>query len=260
LKNLNPWILQWADDKYLVGQQLVTLTGHYGPDLEESVAIASFAQDHLGQALHLYRLICENNRQVDRLVYERAASDYRCCHLAESIHKENWAHIVLKGYLYEEAEVLRLQAVLLADLPTLKDMVYTMLQEEQYHVDHWQKWLSILAASPLGKQELQQALDELWPLCIDFFDNPAEKECLESGITNVYAEVLLPRWVNNVVPFLKSLNLKISSVESTELLNILNSRISLGEGGRRGKHLRSLEGQLTESHQVYLSDPSLVWG
>src|SRR5438309_11401137 len=98
-----PLILAWADDEYVIGQQLVTLTGMYSPDLEEAVAIGSIAQDHMGHALKLYRMLCADEPGVNRLIYERRAGEYRSCHLVEAWRPDDWAFIVVRQLLYDLA-------------------------------------------------------------------------------------------------------------------------------------------------------------
>jgi 1,2-phenylacetyl-CoA epoxidase catalytic subunit len=98
-----PLNLAWADDEYVIGQQLVTLVGMYGPDLEEAIAIGSIAQDHLGHALKLYRMICTDESAVNQLIYGRKAEEYRSCHLADIWRPDDWAFLVVRQLLYDLA-------------------------------------------------------------------------------------------------------------------------------------------------------------
>ena len=98
-------LLALADDEHLMGQQHAEWIG-VAPFLEEDLAFCSIAQDELGHAAALYELLGD----ADQLAFRRSPEDYRSCHLVE-LPCPDWADALVRHWLYDEAEVLRWDAL-----------------------------------------------------------------------------------------------------------------------------------------------------
>src|ERR1051326_7324009 len=77
-------ILKMADDALIIGHRNSEWTG-IGPILEEDIAMSSMAQDKIGHALALYKILHEHfgDSDPDPLAFRRAEKDFKCCHLVE---------------------------------------------------------------------------------------------------------------------------------------------------------------------------------
>jgi ring-1,2-phenylacetyl-CoA epoxidase subunit PaaC len=254
------FILDWADDKYVVGHQLASVTGHYGPDLEENLALGSIAQDHLGHARALYRWLAPTDEQVDRLVFLRPPAEYRTSLLAAAWEDRDWAFVATKGLLYAHAELLRAEAVWQAGRGAPRDFAEVVLRDDAVHRDHWRQWLDVLGRSPDGAARVADALRRVWPLAGEFFHESAWREAPAAigGPTPPVGE-LRRRWVERAGADLRALGLEAPS--DAERLTLEAERLAeQGLCGRLGRHSPEFVRMLDEAHAVFRSDPAVRWG
>lgn len=256
---LGEFTLHWADDKLIVGQQLAGITGFYGPDLEENLALGSLAQDHLGHARTLYLLIAPTDREIDRLVFLRDPSAYRTSLLASAWETENWAFISTRGLLYSHAEHVRAQAVAKAPQPW-GGIAATILRDEAVHLDHWKEWLAKLARQPAGRARIQTEVDALFALAGEFFDPTAWHD---GGIALCAAPIeagkLLALWHERTTADLQGLGLR-TPLDLDALARQADALAARGLCGRRGRHHAAFGELLAEAGAIYRSDPSVQWG
>jgi phenylacetate-CoA oxygenase PaaI subunit len=233
-------MLAWADDEYVVGQQLITLTGMYGPDLEEAIAIGSIGQDHLGHALHLYRLVCPDELTVNRLIYERETTAYRSCHLCDIWRPDDWAFIVVRQLLYDLADYERACWAGRFDDPW-PGLTGMMARETRLHIEHWSEWCRLLAQDNYGHARLVEAFNITWPLAFDFFVAPEQVPDSWSACQDAWVEVVQAIFGAAGVPI----------PEGTPTAHIAS--------GRSGRHLPELAHLLSEAHAYHLSRPAWQW-
>jgi phenylacetate-CoA oxygenase PaaI subunit len=241
ISTYEPLILAWADDEYVIGQQLVTLVGMYGPDLEEAVAIGSIAQDHLGHALKLYGMLCKDEVGVNQLIYERKASEYRSSHLADAWRPDDWTFTVVKQFLYDLANYEREQWAAGFDEPW-PGLVGMMRRETELHIAHWSEWCRLLMADPHGQESLSAALATLWPLACDFFVTPIDAPDAWTSLCDA--------WRGAVEAILRPGDLYLTACPSDD--QGLTS-------GRNGIHRPELEPLLLEAHAYHVSHPTWRW-
>jgi len=254
------FILDWADDAYVVGHQLASVTGHYGPDLEENLALGSMAQDHLGHARALYRWLAPTDEQVDRLVFLREPSEYRTSLLAGAWEPGNWAFVAVKGLLYADAELLRAEAVWQGGRGTPREFAEVVLRDDAVHRDHWRQWLGLLGRSADGTARVADALRHLWPLAGEFFHGSAWREAPAAiGGPTPTADELRRRWAERAGSDLGTLGL--DSPSDADGLALEADRLAeRGLCGRLGRHSPELVRMLDEAHAIFKSDPSVRWG
>jgi ring-1,2-phenylacetyl-CoA epoxidase subunit PaaC len=158
-------LLAFADDELIVGWRDSEWTG-IAPTLEEDVAFSSIAQNEIGHARALYELAAiELDTDADALAFDRAPEDYRCAQLVE-LHLMDWAHSIARRYLYEEADRVRLQALLRSDDAELAGLAAKIDREEVYHRLHAELW----AARLRGEPRFTAAVGELWPYALGVVD------------------------------------------------------------------------------------------
>jgi ring-1,2-phenylacetyl-CoA epoxidase subunit PaaC len=154
-------LLELADDELIVGWRDSEWTG-IAPTLEEDVAFSSIAQNEIGHARALYELAAvELGTDADALAFDRAPAEYRCAPLVE-LHLLDWAHTIARRYLYEEADRVRIEALIASDDAELAGLAAKIDREEVYHRLHAELW----AARLRDEVRFHEAVEELWPYAL----------------------------------------------------------------------------------------------
>jgi ring-1,2-phenylacetyl-CoA epoxidase subunit PaaC len=153
-------LLSMADDEFVIGFSDSEWTG-IGPILEEDVAISSLAQDELGHAQALYRLLAEtvdDGRDADAWAYDRPPEGYLHARLLDH-PRGDWAATIARRYLYDTADSARLAALVESSHRPLAELVAKIRREERYHLMHVQAWIERLADA--GGEPRRRLLDAL---------------------------------------------------------------------------------------------------
>ncbi len=154
-------LLSLADDELILGWRDSEWTG-IAPTLEEDVAFSSIAQNEIGHARALYELAAaELGTDADALAFDRAPDEYRCAPLVE-LHLLEWAHTIARRYLYEEADRVRISALMQGDDEELAGLAAKIDREETYHRLHAEMWAARLRDEP----RFRAAVEELWPYAL----------------------------------------------------------------------------------------------
>jgi ring-1,2-phenylacetyl-CoA epoxidase subunit PaaC len=139
-------LLSMADDELVLGFADSEWTG-IAPLLEEDVAMSSLAQDELGHAQALYRLLADlldDGRDADAIAYDRPTEGYYHARLLDH-PRGDWAATIARRYLYDTADAVRLEALASSTFEPLRALVGKIRREERYHVLHAEAWLDRLA-------------------------------------------------------------------------------------------------------------------
>jgi ring-1,2-phenylacetyl-CoA epoxidase subunit PaaC len=241
-------LLACADDELILGHRHAEWTG-FAPDIESDVAMSSIAQEELGHARVLYEQIAAlDGTSADRLAFGRAPDAFRNAVLVERPNGD-WAFSIVRAWLYDHADTVRLQALAASPLGGFASLARTLLREEKYHVLFSDAWLERLAK---GGEEagarVQRALDAAWPDALGLFeatpdaDHLAAVRALAAGTAAQQS-----RWEAAVRPRLGALGL------------IAPEGAGATAGGRAGRHLPDLGMLLTEMTSVWRSDPEARW-
>ena len=187
-------ILALADDEHLMGQQHTEWIG-VAPFLEEDLAFSSIGQDELGHAALLYAILAgDDDRAIDRLAFERGADEYRSCWLVERPSMD-WSDALIRHWLYDQAELLRWDALTDSSVPALAAVAARALREEAFHRRHADGLLDVLLDDEESRTLLQRALTELAPIAIGLFDPVAgEVAALAEGVISSGADEQRVRW------------------------------------------------------------------
>ena len=154
-------LLELADDELILGWRDSEWTG-IAPTLEEDVAFSSIAQNEIGHARALYELAAaELGTNADALAFDRTPDEYRCAPLVE-LHLLEWAHTIARRYLYEEADRVRIDALMRSDDSELAGLAAKIDREETYHRLHAEMWAERLRDGP----RFRAAVEELWPYAL----------------------------------------------------------------------------------------------
>jgi ring-1,2-phenylacetyl-CoA epoxidase subunit PaaC len=197
-----------SDDEFVIGFSDSEWTG-IAPLLEEDVAMSSLAQDELGHAAALYGLLAElEGSDVDALAYDRPPEAYRHCRLLDH-GRGDWAMTIARRFLYDTADVVRLEALAEGSWAPLAELVVKLIREERYHRMHAGAWLDRLARSEGEPRErLLAALEQLAPDAASVFTPlPDEPALIEAGILAAPMTELETRWRDSIAPIFATLDL-----------------------------------------------------
>lgn len=209
--SLAEYLIALGDDELILSHRDSEWCGH-APILEEDIAFANLAVDELGHARIWYELAAglldeDVDRFPDHLAYFRDASEWRNVQLV-SLPNGDWAFSVLRRYLFDVLEVVRLKGLKQCNYSPVAEAVAKVYSEELYHVRHGRAWLPRLG---LGTEEshrrMQAALEVLWPYTAQLFvELPGEENLGETVPPTAGLQV---EWQSQVIADLEAANLKV---------------------------------------------------
>ncbi|MEZ3116592.1 1,2-phenylacetyl-CoA epoxidase subunit PaaC [Halobaculum sp. MBLA0147] len=215
---LETLLFRLADDEFVHAER-ATEWQIYAPTLESDLALANVAQDEFGHARLWYDLLQELGYTEAECIWERDADDWTHSTLVERPFPDGgWGNAILRGYLYDVAERIRLEALIDTSYAPLADRVGKALDEEEYHREHAENWLDRLAGGGESHERLQRAVDDLFPHALSLFA-PSEHEetILDAGFRTESTADMREEWLDTVIPRLESLGLDVPDPEDTDL-------------------------------------------
>lgn len=239
-------LYRMADDEIVIGHRNSEWTG-LGPILEADIAFSSMAQDEMGHALAYYRLLHDlGEADPDTNAFGRSPGQYRCASLV-ALAKGDWAFSIVRQFLYDAAESLRLDALADSAYEPLAIVARKLRGEEKYHSMHGRTMMARLGPATVESHtRMQAAVDKAWPHALGLFEPTRWNGVLaESGVAP-REEELLRRWRDSVTPILTEAKLTIPNAAAIH-------------GGRTGKHPPELAELLNAMTKVYRLDPAATW-
>ncbi|MFB6105093.1 MAG: 1,2-phenylacetyl-CoA epoxidase subunit PaaC [Halobacteriaceae archaeon] len=209
-------LFRLADDELVVAERYTEWQVR-APTLESDLSISNIAQDEYGHARLWYDLLKDFGATEPDLIWERDPTDFNHATVVERPFEEgDWADAILRNYLYDVAEQLRLEALEASAYHPLADRVPTVQGEEEYHREHAQSWLERLADDDTGRDRLQTAVDASFPAAMTLFapvDPEIEARIEDRGYRTRSLDALREDWTSITVPFLESLGLTVPEPE-----------------------------------------------
>ncbi len=244
---LRALVLAAADDELILGHRHSEWTG-FGPDIESDVALSSIAQEEMGHARVLYEQVAAlDGVDIDRLAFGRSPQAFRNAVLLERPNGD-WAFTIVRAWLYDQADAVRLAAIAASPLGTFAALARTLQREEKYHLLFSDAWLMRLTRSgPDGRARIQAAVEAAWPEALGIFEaTPDVSVLVEAAMLAPAPEEQAARWDADVRARLAELGLDVP---------VANART----GGRAGRHTPDLAALLDEMTSVWRTDPSARW-
>jgi len=243
-------LYKMADDSLIMGHRNSEWTG-IGPMLEEDLAFSSMAQDKIGHALALYKILHEilGEDAPDKIAFLREETQFKCCQLVELPIGE-YDFSAVRHFLFDHAEALRYEMLAQSSFIQLAQLAKKIKGEIKYHTMHADLFLKQLAAgNEESKARMQSALNYALPYALAIFENGEyEKQLIAEGIFAGEQE-LKNRWLEKITPIIISAGLKMPKVD--------DSKIKLG--GRKGRHSEHLKVLLDEMCEVVRTEPEAEW-
>lgn len=248
-KAVQTLLYRLADDELVLAERYTEWAVH-SPTLESDLALANIAQDELGHARLWYDLLEDFGEDERTLVFERDPASFRHATLTELPFEEgDWADAIVRSYLYDVAEEIRLEALRETTYPPLADRVGKVLDEEGYHREHAQNWLERLTGDEEGKERVQRALDRLFPHALTLFEPTGEADdaFVELGLQRQSLDEMRAEWLDVVLPFLESLDIHVPMDQGDDVADLLPPQV-----GRDGEHTDAwaeLHDEMTETYR-----------
>jgi ring-1,2-phenylacetyl-CoA epoxidase subunit PaaC len=251
-------LLAMADDEFVIGYWDSEWTG-IAPVLEEDVAFASLAQDEIGHAQALYRLLAdlEGGGDADEIAFGRQPEEYRHARLLDH-PRTDWAFSVARRFLYDTADAARLDALAASAYAPLAGVVAKMRREETYHLLHMHAWLERLATGgPEPRARLVAALERLWPDALCVLEGiEGEPELVDAGVLAEPLAAVEQRWLGALAPVFHRLDLPFPFRRHGTGFESTVARPAGCRGPNRSDDFKWLWGEFT---MVRRSDPEAVW-
>lgn len=184
----------------------------YVPTLNLRITELAIVQDELGHAHIAYQLLRMLGEDVESLLYTRDANDFRNPYLMD-LKLKNYAELLTLHALLDRAGY-----VLLGDVfhhtsyGPWKRALVKVDAEEGFHVRNGERGLKNMVQSPEGRKQVQEAVDWMFIMGLDFFGMPdhLKKRSLQldfrlKGETN---DQMRQRWMASAVPFLESIGIR----------------------------------------------------
>ncbi|MFN2593430.1 MAG: 1,2-phenylacetyl-CoA epoxidase subunit PaaC [Actinomycetota bacterium] len=271
-------VLALADDELVLGHRHSEWTG-YAPHIEEDVAFSSIAQDEIGHASALYRLVGDiTGDDPDALALGRERNEYRNANLCERPNKD-WAYTLVRYWLYDHADAVRLESLEDSSNADLGALIRKIRREERYHLIHADTWVKRVAHGPVeGRSKLIEAMAESFAEIGGLFEEiEGEDKAVYAGELPIPNTELHKTFVERAATALDELGLPteihtradqqaefVASssgdlIAGRETAPDSSSEPSRGLGGRSGKHTEDFDGLWETMTGQYRAHPGARW-
>ena len=248
-QTLFSWLLRQGDNCLILGQQLSAWCAHAAV-LEEDIALANVALDHLGQArlwLGLAADIEGAGRDEDSLAMLRDAQDFTNVLLVEQPNG-NFADTVVRQFLFDAWSNLWYKSLCSSSDRQVAEVAAQVSREAAYHLRHSSNWMLRLGdGTELSHQRVQQSLNCLWGYSEELFvDDATDLAIATAGVAPLPSSVR-PDWQRIVEQILLAANLEQTATAVHE------------DRGKLGQHSPHLSELLAEMQYMQRTYPDLKW-
>ncbi len=246
---LSTYAVRLADDNVVLGQRLGEYISH-APELEEDLAIANTALDHIGIARYLFTYAGEvegDGRTEDDFAMFRPERAYTNALLVEQPNTD-FAHILIRQFFFDAYQVPLWERLSSSRDDRLAAIAAKGLKEATYHLRRSSTWVVRLGdGTPESHDRTQAAIDGLWRFTAELCStDDIEITLAEEGIAPTSGD-LAGDWARTVD----------SVFEAATLIRPEDDFQT--NGGRIGMHTEYLGHLLAEMQWMQRSYPGLTW-
>lgn len=243
------YVLRLADDNLVLAQRMSEWISR-GPDLEEDIALANIAIDHLGQARALLTHAGEiegAGRTEDDLAMHRSEREFTNLLIVE-LPNGHFGDTMARALCIDAFQVLLWERLSTSSDGVLAGIAQKALKEARYHLRHSSSWVTRLGdGTEESHRRMQGSVDRIWRYTGEMFlADEIDAAMVEAGIA-VDVTVLLDPWTETVDRVLTEATL----TRPTETLH--------RAGGRRGFHTDHLGHMLAEMQWLARAMPEAIW-
>jgi ring-1,2-phenylacetyl-CoA epoxidase subunit PaaA len=123
-----------------------------------------------------------------------------------------WAERGIYSYIGEESALIMIKEFSRSSYKPWADAVRTIILDEKIHIAHGARVCRNLATTDEGREQLQTALNRLWPVFNDLFGTPESersKRAVRYGLRKTTNAEALRQWQNAVIPRIHALGLVV---------------------------------------------------
>ncbi len=243
------YVLRLGDNALILGQRLSEWCGH-SPFLEEDIAMANIALDHIGRARMLLSHAGDlegKGRNEDDLAYfrdERAFGNFLICELPNG----DYGFTMTRQFLLDVYHLHLYRALANSTDATLAAIAAKVVKESAYHARRSADWVVRLGdGTDESHARMQRALDELWGYTPELFAADAvDADMQAAGVAPDFA-AMAQGWRAEVDATLAAATLAVPDDDW------------VAGGGRAGLHTEHMGRLLAEMQSVQRSHPGLQW-
>ncbi len=201
-----------ADTEFVSAPSYLRAAGH-APALNNFGSAMSIIQDELAHAHIGYRLLGDLGVDMDWLIYERPAEQFKYPY-AFDVPLNSWVELVCANAMYDQAGFVLLSDVFQSStFGPWKRALAKVDKEETFHLRHGRTWLKKLGKDPDGRAEVQAAVDWMFILTLEWFGLPDDRkqhsEQLDYGFKGKSNDELRQWWMGEVVPFMEEIGIRV---------------------------------------------------
>jgi ring-1,2-phenylacetyl-CoA epoxidase subunit PaaA len=203
-----------SGDTELISAPAYYLAAQRAPSINAFMTAIAIVQDELAHAHIAFHLLEELGEGQDQTVFSRDPKAFRYPY-AFDVPLETWTELVVANAMYDQAGFC-----LLGDIheqcsygPWKRGLNKVML-EENFHLRNGRTWCKRIAqAGGEARDELQRAVDWMFPLTVEWFGLPdslkmhsAQLDYRLKGKTN---DQLRQWWLSLVVPYMEEIGIRV---------------------------------------------------
>jgi ring-1,2-phenylacetyl-CoA epoxidase subunit PaaA len=206
-------ILTVSADTELVSAPAYLRAAQHAPALNNFGSAMSIIQDELAHAHIGYRLLGDLGVDMDWLIYERPAEQFKYPY-AFDVPLSSWTELVCANAFYDQAGFVLLSDVFQSStFGPWKRALAKVDKEETFHLRHGRTWLKKLVKTDDGRAEVQAAVDWMFILTLEWFGLPDDRKQhsvqLDYGFKGKSNDQLRQDWMSEVVPFMAQLGIEV---------------------------------------------------
>jgi len=215
IEGLKRTLIVSADTELISAPAYMNATKDFStlPSINNYITVMGIVQDELGHAHIAYRMLRDLGVDTEDLVYERKPRQFKYPY-AFDVPLESFTELIVANGFYDRAGF-----VLLSDIHhncsygPWKRALVKVDREENFHLRHGEKWMKAYSRDPEKKEELQRAVDWMFPLTLEWFGLPdgqkRHNEQIEYGYKGSTNDQLRQTWMSHTVPLCESLGLDV---------------------------------------------------
>lgn len=243
------YVLRHADDNLVLAQRLSEWVSR-APELEEDLATANTALDHLGVATHLLghaAALEDDGRSDDDLAFGRTEREFVNLIIVEQPNGD-FAQTMARQFLFDAYQLGLWDALSRSADRTLAGIAEKAGKESAYHFRHSSAWVVRLGdGTEESSHRMQRGLDLMWRFTAEMFEmDDLDHSMADAGIGADVAALRGP-WHG-----------RVSMVIGEARLHLPSDAPQRG-GGRSGRHTEDLGHLLAEMQWMQRTYPGLEW-
>ena len=205
-----------SGDTELISAPAYYLAAQRAPSINAFMTGIAIIQDELAHAHIAYHILEELGEDQEQLIFSRDPKSFRYPY-AFDVPLDTWTELVVANGMYDQAGFC-----LLGDIHEKcsygpwKRGLNKVMAEENFHLRNGRTWMKrISQAGGSAKDELQRAVDWMFPLSVEWFGLPDELKMhstqLEYRLKGLTNDQLRQWWLSMVVPYCEQIGIKVPS-------------------------------------------------